>query len=256
MIPNDPQRELPLEGAEASPVVLPPQAAADPSPWRLADIAVFLCSILPTLLITLIVIQLARPLGEAFQLLIGQLVLYVLIVGSLYLVLRLRYDIRFWSALGWKSLPFRPTLFSLAGGPVLATVIGILGAIFRTPEVPLPFQEMLLDRSTIFLTGIFVVALGPICEELVFRGFMQPAFVRALGVLPGISLSGALFGLAHGYEYQWLWQYIALISVAGAIFGWVRHKTGSTAAAAFMHGTFNLAQFAAFIARAHSSHTL
>jgi hypothetical protein len=33
----------------------------------------------------------------------------------------------------------------------------------------------------------------------------------------------------------------------GCVFGWAKHKAHSTAAAAFMHSTFNLTQFAAFL---------
>jgi membrane protease YdiL (CAAX protease family) len=43
-----------------------------------------------------------------------------------------------------------------------------------------------------------------------------------------------------------------LISVAGCVFGWAKYKTGSTAASAFMHSTFNLTQFAALLINART----
>ncbi len=89
--------------------------------------------------------------------------------------------------------------------------------------------------------------LGPVCEELAFRGFLMPLLIRSLGAAGGIVLTGVIFGSIHGYEYEWSWQFMLLISLAGCIFGWARYKTRSTIAGALMHSTFNLAQFAAFL---------
>lgn len=38
---------------------------------------------------------------------------------------------------------------------------------------------------------------GPILEELIFRGLLQPIFVRTLGVSPGIAVTAILFGTMH-----------------------------------------------------------
>jgi hypothetical protein len=43
-----------------------------------------------------------------------------------------------------------------------------------------------------------------------------------------------------------------LISLVGCALGWIKHKTQSTAAAAYMHCTFNLTQFAAFLWQART----
>jgi membrane protease YdiL (CAAX protease family) len=51
----------------------------------------------------------------------------------------------------------------------------------------------------------------------------------------------------HGPQYGWSWQHVVLVGVAGVVFGMVRHKTGSTAAAAAIHATYNLTFFAAFV---------
>ena len=65
--------------------------------------------------------------------------------------------------------------------------------------------------------------------------------------LAGILLTAVLFGLMHGAQYEWAWQQITLVSLAGAAFGFVRHRTGSTAASTILHGCFNLTQFVAFL---------
>jgi membrane protease YdiL (CAAX protease family) len=71
--------------------------------------------------------------------------------------------------------------------------------------------------------------------------------MRSLGAAGGIVVTGFIFGSVHGYEYEWSWQYMLLISLVGCVLGWAKYQTQSTAAAAFMHSTYNLTQFAAFL---------
>jgi membrane protease YdiL (CAAX protease family) len=111
---------------------------------------------------------------------------------------------------------------------------------------------MLGSSATIILLGILVVILGPVAEELAFRGFLMPLLVRSIGVAGGIVVTGIIFGSVHGYEYQWSWRHMLLISTAGCVFGWVKYKTQSTVASALMHSTFNLTQFAAFLVQQRS----
>src|SRR5213079_893775 len=98
----------------------------------------------------------------------------------------------------------------------------------RTPIIKLPFEQMLTNRPTIALFAVFVVVVGPLCEELAFRGFLMPLLIRSMGAVAGILITGLLFGSLHAAEYQWSWKHVLLISTAGTTFGWVRYKTGST----------------------------
>ena len=75
------------------------------------------------------------------------------------------------------------------------------------------------------LLGILVVILGPVCEELAFRGFLMPLLMRSLGAAGGIVVTGIIFGSMHGYEYQWSWRHMLLISLVGCVFGWAKYKT-------------------------------
>jgi uncharacterized protein len=100
------------------------------------------------------------------------------------------------------------------------------------------------------LLGVVAVVLGPIAEELAFRGFLMPLLIRSThAAAAGIVITGVIFGSAHGYEYKWAWQYMLLVSLAGCVFGWAKYKTRSTVAGALMHSAFNLTQFAALIWR-------
>jgi membrane protease YdiL (CAAX protease family) len=99
--------------------------------------------------------------------------------------------------------------------------------------------------------GLFAILLGPLFEEIVFRGFIQPLFARDLGTVAGVLLAAGLFGLLHGPEYSGAWQFVVLITAAGACFGWVRARTGSLVPAIIMHAGFNSVFFVAALAQNH-----
>jgi uncharacterized protein len=249
MTPYDP--ESPVSSAE-SPATSPQPPVTPRVPfWNYQDLLFFLSLCFPSLLIAVLIVRAFSGLlhfGKPFQGLLAQLVWYALVFSALYALLRVRYGQPFWRSLGW-TFPVAAVAASLLAGPLLAIVLSLLGNVLRTPEIPLPFQQMLQDRPTIILFAIFVVILGPLCEELAFRGFLMPLLMRSFGPATGIIATGLLFGSLHGPEYGWHWQHALLISAAGMVFGWVRFKTGSTAAAAFMHSTYNLTQFAALLAQ-------
>jgi len=244
--PADPQ---PL----ATPVApAPPTSVGSLEPfWTYQDFVMLLGFALPLLFIAALMVQglpFARAYGKAFQGLLAQLIWYALVFAVLYLILHVRYDQPFWRSLGWQ-FPFHGMPITLFGGPVLALAIGYLGAALRTPDVPTPFRQMLANRPTFVLFAVFVVVIGPLCEELAFRGFLMPLLVRSLGVAAGIIATGALFGFLHAPEYSWSWRHVLLVTTAGSAFGWVRYKARSTAASTFMHSAYNLTQFAAFLAQ-------
>src|SRR5262249_44868005 len=96
--------------------------------------------------------------------------------------------------------------------------------------------------------AILGVTLGPVCEELAFRGFLQPLLERSLGAAPAILLSGAGFGLLHLPQYGFSWQHAVLITAAGAAFGWMRYASRSTFGSTLMHSAYNLTLFAGYFA--------
>jgi len=95
----------------------------------------------------------------------------------------------------------------------------------------------------VLFIAVIGTTLAPLCEEIVFRGFLQPLLVRSFGAAPGILLAAAAFGLMHLQEYGYSWRHALLIAAAGASFGWMRQRTGSTKAAAVMHAAYNCVFF-------------
>jgi hypothetical protein len=246
MNPLDPTSEP----AEFTPIPNPqPPIPREPF-FDYSDLFLFLGFCIPSIFVALLLVRAVRIFAHmptGIQLLLVQTVWYFLVFGSLAALFRIRYDRPFWRSLGWRALSFSVVAGTILAGPLLAVSVGLLGSALRTPEINLPFEEMLGSTATKVLLGLLVVVLGPIAEELAFRGFLMPVLIRSLGAGGGIVLTGVIFGSVHGYEYRWAWQYMLLISLVGCIFGWAKYKTGSTIAGALMHSTFNLAQFVAFL---------
>ena len=173
---------------------------------------------------------------------LGYLVLFLLV----RLQFRVQYDRPFWPSMGWT--PVSRPIGSLIGlGILLAFGVGFGSLLLKTPEGPNPMTKLLADRTSLALIAVFGVTLGPLCEELIFRGFLQPLLVRSLGPAPGIVLAALPFGLLHLPEYGNSWRHGLLIAAAGVMFGWVRQRTGSTKASAIVHGAYNGTFFVALL---------
>ncbi|HEX4581119.1 MAG TPA: CPBP family intramembrane glutamic endopeptidase [Acidobacteriaceae bacterium] len=72
-----------------------------------------------------------------------------------------------------------------------------------------------------------------ICEELIFRGYLQQQFTALTHhVWLGIAISAVFFGLAHGYEGK---SGVLLIVLYGAFFGILAHLRRSLRAGMFAH---------------------
>ena len=84
---------------------------------------------------------------------------------------------------------------------------------------------------------IAVCALGPIAEELVFRGLLFGWLRERIGVLATILLTAAGWSLLH-VDYSW--QVIAIIFVDGLLLGLARQRTGSVYVPIAMHMLYNL----------------
>ena len=230
---------------------LPPEAPAPPAPaperdpfWGYLDLAFFAGLVIPSMLIGWAVVKAGMFLFHLHaalrvsELLAEQFLGYGVLFGGLLLMFRLQYARPFWRSLGWNRASI-PILWNVICGVGAAFVVALMSYWIHTPNVSTPLTEMMQDRTSVILLATFGVTLGPVCEELAFRGFLQPLLVRSLGVIPGILAATIPFGLLHFQEYGNSWRHAVLIALAGASFGWMRQATGSTRAAAIMHASYN-----------------
>jgi membrane protease YdiL (CAAX protease family) len=250
MTPEEPtENPAPVSAAPELPAAAPRPLPPERDPfWGYADLLWFLGMAIASVLVSWAVEWLTVKLfkSEAASLAAGMFVLYGLLFGSLRMMFRVVYDRPFWRSLGWTPVRL-PVMMVMICGMMTAVLVALASNLIHTPTGDNPMTRLLETRTDVLVMGTLGITLGPVCEELAFRGFLQPLLVRSLGAAPGIALAAAAFGLLHFQEYGNSWRHALIIAMAGAAFGWMRHATGSTKAAAIMHAAYNSLFFIALM---------
>jgi len=244
-----PKTQLSSTSEQATTPPSEPAAAPLPDPaWNGWDVLRILIIGVVVLLGTLLVLirivpgtnvqQRANNLNAHPELVvIGQMIGYLLLLGYMYiLVTRERRRPRFWQTVHWK---WPASVWSYLAGGVFLQLIFLLAERFLPFPKETPFDALLQRPYSIFLIAVFAVTLGPLMEELFFRGFLYPVLSRRLGVTTAISTTAFGFALIHATQYGYSWASILLIFVFGLVLGVVRERTGSVAASFLVHVAYN-----------------
>ena len=226
------------------PDLVPPPEAPPPERypfWGYLDLFVFLMIALLGMIVESVAagaILTVTHVKQIFVLLPAQFVLYGFLLGTLALIFRRYYGRPFWRSLRWVPGNLS-TVAAATCGVAAAMSVMFASVLLRTPDINSPMKALLSDRTSMVLVGILGTTIAPACEEILFRGFLQPLLVRSVGPAGGILMAAVPFGLLHLQEYGYSWRHALLITGAGAAFGWMRQYTGSTRAAAVMHAAYN-----------------
>ena len=169
---------------------------------------------------------------------------FALIFLFLYMTLSVLRGLPFWRTLGWKKLNTDP--IAGKGSPWMYFFSGCGLAIFvaiassRVKNVDhVPIQELFKSRTGAMLLMAMAVFVAPLVEETVFRGYLYPLFAKSLGILPGVLITGALFGLMHGAQLGWTWGLVGLLTLVGVIFTFARARSGTVVASFLLHLGYN-----------------
>jgi hypothetical protein len=213
--------------------------------WTYEDLGLFIGAVIPVFLLALLAVRVIPLPSGAVRAMVYQSLIYVLLLGVLYLLVAWRYAAPFWQSLGWTQ--FRLPFLYAAVGPALAIGTSTLGVLLKAPSLPSPIEDLISDRRSLFIMMLFLTVVGPVFEELTFRGFLFPLLARSVGPFLAILLTATPFALVHGSQYHWSWQHLTVVGLAGAVFGFVRYKSGSTAAATLVHTGYNATLFIGFL---------
>lgn len=88
--------------------------------------------------------------------------------------------------------------------------------------------------------ALLVVSLGPLVEELLFRGALLSALLRRVGTGWAIALSSLLFACVHLPDLGFLWYAVPNLALLAAVLAWLRLRSGSLWPAVVAHGVNNL----------------
>jgi uncharacterized protein len=248
---RQPPSPAPLAASPPPPEILPaspaPKATENPvwTGWDVLQIA-------GLTLVTLFIAQILIVLGARHYFfpnaswvevaqkpalaLLSELLTYIAVALYMILLVEGKYCARFWQAIRW-NWPGKGGV-NFAGLGVLMLSLDLLGRFLPMPKST-PFDQFFAHRSDAYLTAVFAVTLGPLMEELFFRGFLYPVIARRLGVVWGILLTALPFGLIHMVQYGYAWGAVLIIFLVGVVLTTVRAVTKSVASSFLAHAGYN-----------------
>lgn len=91
-----------------------------------------------------------------------------------------------------------------------------------------------LDTITPVVMVFIVCLLGPLAEEMLFRGMIYAKLRRAFSVWPAAIISGVLFGLFHANWVQGVYA-----AVFGVVLAYIYEKTQTIWGSCLLHVIFN-----------------
>lgn len=146
---------------------------------------------------------------------------------------------------GLGLAPVRPAflLLGLIVGIALPLVGGMLTQwLAHGREVTQDIKQLGDGSSPLLrlLLAVLVVTLGPLVEEVLFRGLLLSALLHRLGRGWAIALSALAFGLVHLPDLNYLWYAVPNLILLGVALAWLRLHAASLWPAVLAHGINNL----------------
>jgi membrane protease YdiL (CAAX protease family) len=144
-------------------------------------------------------------------------------------------------AVPWRPLAARATLaryFPFAAAWLVFLIVYLqAAAALGQPVAPQQLLEAMAREGTAMpdLLGhvVAIVAVAPLFEEIVFRGYLFSALDQLVPRWLVHALTAAAFGLVHGLAYA------LPIGVLALLFGWLRARHRALLPSVLAHGLHN-----------------
>jgi len=179
----------------------------------------------------------AQKVGQRpLLLIVSQFLIYIPVAVFMIALVEGKYHVPFWQAIRWNWPRSQWKLLVL--GAAMLFVLTLLQGLFPMPK-DVPFEHLFDRPRDAYLLSILAVSIGPLMEELFFRGFMYPVVARRIGPVWGILLTALPFGLIHLPQYGWALGAALVIFLVGVVCGVVRAVTKSVGASFLVHVGYN-----------------
>lgn len=129
---------------------------------------------------------------------------------------------------------------------VLGAYIGIVDLISVDELEPVSTisEDELFERvGLVALTGVLVVLVAPVAEEIIFRGFLLGGLARRFGPVLAALASSLLFAAVHADLGS-----LIPFTLIGLVFTFVYLRSGSLSSAILAHFLFNVIGYAGTLA--------
>ena len=134
------------------------------------------------------------------------------------------WHLMYWGYFSFGKQPFR----QVSGKVMLLSIMLVFAAMFAfnvlAQELGLPDElaDVMKQVSNNVLGCISIAVLGPILEEVLFRGAIQGYLMRKYNPTVGIVVAALVFGLIHMNPIQIFYAFCL-----GLVFGWMYYRTRS-----------------------------
>ncbi len=214
----------------------------------------------------------ARHTEDATQRLavFAQMLTYIAALIASNYVFAAFWDRPFLTGIRWNPAAARPVLIAI--GLALGFAVQGISTFLPVPK-DLPVDAIFRSPGLIWVLVLFGTLLAPLCEEILYRGFLLPALAIAIDYMqlpraqppeqalatlqtwrfsdhfstPALIISSIitslLFGLMHGAQLGFSWPSVAMLAVVSLVLCYIRIRTNSVAASTLVHGAYNLSVF-------------
>jgi membrane protease YdiL (CAAX protease family) len=131
-----------------------------------------------------------------------------------------------------------------------------------------PIEDLFTSARSVWATAAMAILLGPVFEEIAFRGFLLPALATAYDWLAlertpaGLErwqkstrhsrsalvfaavISSIPFALMHAAQISFAWGAVGVLYCVSLALSYIRIRTHSVACSTLVHMTYNLTIFA------------
>lgn len=143
------------------------------------------------------------------------------------------------------ALPVRNGFFAVAVGIGLAApVVGswLTQLLAQGHQVPQDIRQLGMQASPALRVSLMmtVASLGPLVEELLFRGLLLSALLRRMKVSWAVLASALLFALIHLPGLRWHGYALPALALLALALAWLRLRSGSLWPSVLAHAVNNL----------------
>lgn len=146
-----------------------------------------------------------------------------------------------WSDVGFRRAPLKKSIgyflayyTGLIGFVILAAIVAVAtGAMTSDASEPAAAAES-VQKSALFITILTTVIIGPIIEEIIFRGILFPALLQKYSPVIGGLVTALIFAAVHIDPIR-----IVLLLPLAFYLSFMRHKLGSIYPGIALHMSWN-----------------
>ena len=207
--------------------------------------------IIPLILYKIVAEQ--KDIGPSDKELLGWLNLLAIFIATFLLGIFFFFKRKKMKALFTSYQPLHDIAFGIASWLVAFPVAmlisqiftfilsGVLGFSLVDQTAVLNVKEN-MKYPMLFIASMFaVIFIVPVLEEILFRGFLQTALKKSLGVFLSIILSSALFASFHFALSQGMnnFNIVGTLFILSLFLGFIRERQGNLLPSIALHATFN-----------------